>query len=112
MSAAQEKSYRVNGELVILKVAGQYGIEARTFYRGAVVTGLLDDEQVQHHLKAQTPEGLTLIEEVVDDAAPEPELVPDPDPEVQADAGDSKPDAVDSKPASRSRTSKATGAGL
>jgi hypothetical protein len=98
MTALAEKVFRVTAEYVVLKVATPNGINALGFYRDALVTGLTDQVQADHHLNFDPP----LIEEVKataavkaqaqggEDKLPAPEGPPDPPadpPAVKATGG-------------------------
>ncbi len=65
MTALKDKVFRVTAEYVVLKVATHSGVSAMGFYREALVTGLTDQEQADHHLNFDPP----LIEEVKPTAA-------------------------------------------
>jgi len=94
MTALEQKVFRVTAEYVVLKVATPGGVNALGFYKDALVTGLTDQVQADHHLNFDPP----MIEEVKataavkavaqggDDKLPAPEGPADPPEKAPAKA--------------------------
>jgi hypothetical protein len=78
--ALEQRVYRVDAPYVTLKVITPDGPAVRGFYAGAMVTGLLDQAQLDHHLAQDPP----MISEVGEEAVPAEGVQGGPDTPAQA----------------------------